>query len=79
MAAIAAALAAISHVNIFELMFHRIDSPKTVASVEANLDTDDMVLAIRVENEARAYPVRMMGYHHIVNDVVGGVPVVATY
>jgi len=26
-----------------------------------------------------AYPVRLMAYHHVVPDVVGGVPIVATY
>ena len=77
--ALTAAFAAISHVNIFEMMFHPVDSPSTVAASEAKLDADDMVLAIRAGGEARAYPVRMMGYHHIVNDIVGGEPVVATY
>lgn len=79
MTALTAVLAAFTQVNIFEMMFHRVDSPSAIAASEARLDSDDMVLAIRVGSEARAYPVRMMGYHHIVNDVVGGVPVVATY
>jgi hypothetical protein len=34
---------------------------------------------VKLGGESRAYPVRMMAYHHIVNDVVGGVPIVATY
>ena len=29
--------------------------------------------------EQRAYPIRTMGYHHIVNDRLGGVAIVATY
>jgi hypothetical protein len=70
---------ALTHVNVFEMMFHRIDSPDTVAASDANLENDDMVLAIRIEGQAHAYPIRMMGYHHIVNDWVGGVPVVGTY
>lgn len=70
---------ALTHVNVFEMMFHRIDSPDTVAASDANLSNDDMVLAIRIEGQARAYPIRMMGYHHIVNDWVGGVPIVGTY
>jgi hypothetical protein len=32
-----------------------------------------------MKNEARAYPVRSLSYHHIVNDVIGGVPIAATY
>lgn len=71
--------AALAHVNVFELMFHRIDSPEAIAGAQAKLDPDDMVLAVAVAGDARAYPVRMMGYHHIANDWVGGEPVVATY
>ena len=39
----------------------------------------DMVLAVVQHGEAVAYPVRLMAYHHIAQDVVGGVPLVATY
>ena len=60
-------------------MFHRIDSPRTVPAAAAKLESDDMVLGINVAGHARAYPTRMMGYHHIVNDWLGDVPVVATY
>ena len=35
--------------------------------------------AIEVNGTARAYPIRGMSYHHIVNDTVAGVPIVATY
>jgi len=37
-----------------------------------------MVLAVKIHGEAVAYPVRQMGYHHIMQDVVGGVPIAAT-
>jgi len=79
MAGLTATVAVFSHVNIFELMFHPVDSPETTAASEAKLDADDMVLAVRVGDDARAYPIRMMGYHHIVNDFVRNVPLVATY
>ena len=77
--ALALILATLTHVNVFEILFHRIDNPQSISASEAVIEADDMVLAIRVEGSARAYPVRMMGYHHIVNDVVGRSPVVATY
>ncbi len=38
-----------------------------------------MVMAVHLGGEARAYPIRIVSYHHIVNDVVGGLPIVATY
>lgn len=71
--------AALSHVNVYELMFHRIDSPATIPASAAKLESGDMVLAISISGNARAYPIRAMGYHHIVNDWVGNAPVVATY
>ena len=40
---------------------------------------DDMVMAVEINGESAAYPVRLMAYHHIVEDRVGGVPIAATY
>jgi hypothetical protein len=40
---------------------------------------DTEVLGVVIEGEARAYPLRMLEYHQIVNDVVGGVPIAVTY
>jgi len=38
-----------------------------------------MVMAIRFGGDARAYPISQMAYHHVLNDVVGDVPVAVTY
>ena len=43
------------------------------------VDDTDMVIAVEHNGEAVAYPVRLMAYHHLVQDVVGGTPIVATY
>jgi hypothetical protein len=77
--ALAAAGAVLTHVNIFEKMFHPYPSPAFTSADEVKVDPDDKVLAVRVGQDARAYPIRTMGYHHIVNDVVGGVPITVTY
>ncbi len=37
---------------------------------DGELDPDEKVLAVRVNGEARAYPIRDISYHHVVNDVV---------
>ena len=84
LAACAAALlicgaAGLSRVNIFEIMFHRYDRPAFEAASASKLDGDEKVIAIVLGGQARAYPIRSMSYHHIVNDEVGGIPVVATY
>lgn len=72
-------IALLSRVNIYELMFHPLDRPTFARASDAKLDGREEVIAIRVNREARAYPVRSMSYHHIVNDVVGGTHIVATY
>jgi hypothetical protein len=43
------------------------------------LDAAEAVVALEVNGEARAYPVRAMIWHEIVNDTVGGIPVSVTY
>ena len=71
--------AVLSRINIYELMFHPVGRPSFIAASSAKLDGAEKVLAIRVGDAARAYPIRSISYHHIVNDRLGGVPIVATY
>ena len=68
-----------SRVNIFERMFHPNPSPTFAPASQAAADSGDMVLAVNVHGEARAYPIRYLGYHHIINDTVGGQPIAITY
>lgn len=69
----------LSRINIFELMFHRIDAPTFQPAAQTTLEPTDKLLAIAINGAARAYPVRALAYHHIVNDTLGGVPLVGTY
>jgi len=78
-AGLAAALAFVARVNIFELMFHPIEHPAFATAADVKLDKDDKLIVVKVGAIARAYPIRTMGYHHVVNDVVGGTALVATY
>jgi hypothetical protein len=43
------------------------------------LVSSDKVIGIVLGGEARAYPLRVMNWHEVANDVVGGVPVAVTY
>ncbi|MEN8238391.1 MAG: DUF3179 domain-containing protein [Actinomycetota bacterium] len=43
------------------------------------LPPTEPVIALEINGDARAYPVRALVWHEIVNDTVGGVPVVITY
>jgi len=71
--------AVMAHLNYFEWMFHPIVSQQFVAQSESKLDPKEMIMAIRYGDDARAYPISQMAYHHVLNDMVGGVPVVVTY
>jgi hypothetical protein len=57
-----------------------VDTPEFVRPAEA-VWAPPPVAAIGVASagEARAYPIHLMEYHQIVNDTIGGVPVVVTY
>jgi hypothetical protein len=78
-ALLAVAGAFLARVNIYELAFHPIDSPRFESAENAGIDSGDMVIAVEVKGARRAYPIREMAYHHVVNDALGGEPIVATY
>lgn len=57
-----------------------IDSPVFVSAEAADfLDDDDRVLGIVIGGTARAYPVRILNRHEVVNDRVREQPVIITY
>jgi len=58
-----------------------IDRPAfvTPASAAAWLKPREPVLALTITGDARAYPLQILMWHEIVNDVVGGVPVAVTF
>ncbi len=57
-----------------------IDHPKFVTVPEAgNLADTEPVIGVVVNGEARAYPLRILTWHEIVNDTVGGIPVTVTF
>ena len=67
--------------NHFEWMFNPLHGAAYARAEEAAafVGDDDMVLTVERGGDAAAYPVRLMAYHHLVEDAVGGVPLVATY
>jgi hypothetical protein len=59
-----------------------IDKPDftTVAEAERNgLADREAVIAVAINGDVRAYPLRILMWHEIVNDTVGGVPVAVTF
>jgi hypothetical protein len=66
--------------NPFEWLFNPLRQPAFVpARAAAFVEPGDLVLAVRVGDDAAAYPIRQMAYHHLVNDRIGRTPAVVTY
>jgi uncharacterized protein DUF3179 len=78
--AVAAASAWFARQNPFEWMFNPLPRTAFVAARDAAfVDPADIVLAVAINGDAAAYPIRQLAYHHVVNDFVGRVPIVVTY
>lgn len=57
-----------------------LDRPQRIAAADADyLEPDDLVFGISIDGDARAYPLRIMGWHEMFNEVIGGVPVALAY
>jgi len=52
--------------------------PLSVDEADYLLDTD-LVFGVEINGDVRAYPLRIMGWHEMFNDVIGGVPVALAY
>ncbi len=57
-----------------------LDNPAMIPAAQADymLD-DDLVFGVEINGDTRAYPLRIMGWHEMLNDVIGGVPVALAY
>ncbi len=51
----------------------------TAAEMDGSLLPDELVMGLSVDGDARAYPVGIMRFREMVNDVVGGVPLLVTW
>lgn len=57
-----------------------LDAPRFVAAAQMReLRDDDRVLGLELHGEAKAYPVRILDYHELVNDRFGEQPVLISY
>jgi hypothetical protein len=57
-----------------------LDNPDLIAAAKATyLRDDDLVFGVSINGDTRAYPLRIMGWHEMFNEVIGGVPVALAY
>ena len=54
--------------------------PKFVNSEKAGfLEPDDQVIGVALHGQPKAYPIKILNWHEVVNDSTGGVPFVFTF
>ncbi|NOE18277.1 DUF3179 domain-containing protein [Ruegeria atlantica] len=57
-----------------------LDNPTLISASNAGyLKGDDLVFGVAINGDERAYPLRIMGWHEMFNEVIGGVPVALAY
>lgn len=55
-------------------------APKFNPSEKAILmEAEYQVIGVQIGDQARAYPIRILNWHEVVNDTVAGVPIVVTF
>jgi hypothetical protein len=56
-----------------------LDHPSFLPPAEAPWDDADLVLGVEWKGEARAYPIAILEWHELVNDTLGGRPILVSY
>ena len=62
-----------------DAMFKQPKQFVSASGAENQVDSNRLVIGVTVNGEAKAYPIRFLGYHHHVQDIVGGKPIMVTY
>ncbi len=81
---IAVGIGAADHVDLAELVqiapwdgLHTITEP--AFDDEPYVYPENEVIGVTLGDESHTYPIKLMNYHEVINDVVGGVPIVVAY
>ncbi len=57
-----------------------LDNPNLIQASDARyLQDNDLIFGVAINGDIRAYPLRIMGWHEMFNEVIGGVPVALAY
>jgi hypothetical protein len=62
-----------------DAMFKQPKQLLLVSAASNKVDSNRLVLGVSINGEAKAYPIRFLGYHHHIQDTVGGKPIMVTY
>ena len=58
---------------------HPLYQPQFIPGKPASLDPGELVMGVEINGESKAYPVGPLSWKEMVNDEVGGVPVLVTW
>ncbi len=53
--------------------------PRVVPAAESPWKDDETVIGVSLNGESRAYPIAILDWHELVNDTVGGQPILVSY
>lgn len=56
-----------------------LDDPKWTAAAKAEWEDDEHVVGVTIGGESRAYPLAILVWHELLNDTLGGVPILVSY
>ena len=62
-----------------DAMFKQPEHFLLVSSDKNKVDTNRLIIGVSFNGEAKAYPIQFLGYHHHIQDTVGGKPILVTY
>ena len=60
-------------------MFYQPGVRSFFTQTENKVKPQQLVLGVTINGESKAYPIQIIGYHHQVQDTIGGTPVIVTY
>jgi hypothetical protein len=78
-AIVAAVIYMANFVMAADAMFKQPKQLLLVSAGSNKVDPDRLVLGVSINGEAKAYPIQFLGYHHHIQDTVGGKPIMVTY
>ncbi|WP_439581037.1 DUF3179 domain-containing (seleno)protein [Dyadobacter bucti] len=75
--------AGITYATNFEMaadtMFYQPNEVVLHHAAQNKVEDNRLVIGVEANGEAKAYPIQYIGYHHQVQDILGGKPIIVTY
>ena len=62
-----------------DAMFKQPDQLTLSSAAQNKVDVERLVMGVSINGESKAYPIQFLGYHHHIQDTVGGKAILVTY